>query len=683
MKIRIFAVMILCLAFVSAKAQNIDRSKMPAPGPAPQINLGIPNTFELKNGLKVLVVENHKLPRVSASLTIDNKPYAMGDKVGVESLYSMMMGNGTDNMDKDSFNGRIDYLGARVGYGSQSASAGSLTKYFPEVFGLMADGLLNPFFSETEFQDQKKRMIEGIKSVANSVDAVAGDVRGALVYGKNHPFGEFATEEAIERLTLNDVKNYYENFITPKNAYLVVVGDIKTAQVRALVGEHFEKWTSSTPPVAELPQVQDALFTQVNFVDMPNAVQSEVAVMNVVHLKKTDPDYFPALIANQILGGGGDARLFNNLREDKSYTYGAYSSLGNSKYVSSFRASASVRNEVTDSAVVAFFDEIYRIREEKVSRQELELAKAKYTGNFVMALESPSTIARYALAVETDNLPDNFYHNFLKNIDAVTIDDVQRVAQKYIRPENARIVIVGKGSEVAKGLENLEYRGKKIPVRYYDKEANPIEKPEYNKEVSADVTVASVYDAYINAIGGKNTVNGVNSVYAKFTGSMGPQSLDMVMKMTKDKVATEVGMSGMVLQKQIFNGKAGYIEAQGQKMDMSDEDIEAMKHEVLFSELTVNKDAEVTGIENVNGEDAYVIKYNENITDYYSVASGLKLQTIQKTPMGNSVTAYSDYKEIKGVKLPHAVSQSFGPQSIEFKAEDVKVNEGISDADFN
>ncbi len=682
MKIKFISILLLCLTVSVAQAQ-VDRSKMPKPGPAPEINLGSPASFELDNGLQIMVVENHKFPTVSARLIIDNQPFSSGDQVGVKSLYSSMMGNGTENLDKDSYNEKVDLLGASISYGSESVTARSLSKFFSEVFELMADGLLNPFFTEKEFKTQKSRLIEGIKSQEKSAQAVSGDVRKALTYGKNHPYGEFETVKSVENLELSDVKNYYNNFISPKNAYLVVVGDIKAAEVKELAEKYLSSWRETTPPAEELPQVPKVQYTQVNFVDMPNAVQSEVSVVNTVNLKKSDPDYFAAMIANQILGGGGEGRLFNNLREDKAYTYGAYSMLGNDKYVSSFVAAASVRNAVTDSAVVAFFDEIHLIRDEKVSQQELRLAKAKYTGSFVRALERPSTIANYALDIETEDLPKDFYQTFLQKINEVTAEDVQRVAQKYFRPEEARIVIVGKGKEVAEALESLEYKGKKIPVKYYNKEAESVEKPIFNKAVSKDITVKVIYDNYIKAIGGEQAVNAINSRVSVFNGSMQGQTLTMTTKETKEgKQSMELSTSGMVIQKVVYDGEKGYMEMQGQKHALEEEQLEAYKDASMFAELSVPEDAEVTGIETVDDEEAYVVKLSDNQSVYYSVDSGLKLQTVETTPMGETTTSFGDYKEIEGVKIPHSISLPIGPQALELKAESIEINGEIDDADF-
>src|SRR5699024_6910572 len=197
------------------------------PGPAPTIEITKPQTFNLKNGLKVMVVENHKLPRVSIQLLIDNKLHSEGDISGVSSILSSMMGNGTANIDKETYNEEIDNLGASIGFGNEYASASSLSKYFPRILNLLADGIKNPLFDEAEFNSQKARLIEGLKTSEKSVSTIGSRVNTALTYGKNHPKGEFTSIESVEKITLEDVKSYYEDYFSPTNAYLVIVGDVK------------------------------------------------------------------------------------------------------------------------------------------------------------------------------------------------------------------------------------------------------------------------------------------------------------------------------------------------------------------------------------------------------------------------------------------------------------------------
>ena len=257
-----------------------------------------------------------------------------------------------------------------------------------------------------------------------------------------HPYGEFVTEETVNNVTLNNVKDFYQKHFTPNNAYLVVVGDVDLKTIKKQVKDYFGGWKKSMNETNPVPEPNaNVQFTQIDFVDMPNAVQSNISLTNNVDLKMSDPDYFAALIANYILGGAYESYLFMNLRETHGYTYGAYSSIGSDKYASRFRAEAKVRNVVTDSAVVETLKEINRIKNELVDPDKLKNAKAKYVGNFVMALEQPSTIARYALNIRTENLPADFYKTYLEKINAVTADDVKRVANKYFKTENARIIL--------------------------------------------------------------------------------------------------------------------------------------------------------------------------------------------------------------------------------------------------
>jgi predicted Zn-dependent peptidase len=449
MKTKISAFVVLFLMAMGVNAQ-IDRSKQPELGPAPKITLEVPGEFELKNGIQVLVVENHKLPRVSYSLRIDNKPITEGKKAGVSTILAAMLGNGTTNIPKDEFNDEIDFLGANLNFGSQGGFASSLSKYSDRIIELMADAAINPLLTKEEFEKEKEKLLENLKSQEKSVDAVAGRVGGALSYGVNHPRGEFTTEETVNNIEFSDVLAFYEKYFNPNNAYIVVVGDVEMGDVKKQLKKHFGKWKKSAGVEIALPEPKaNAQYTQINFVDMPNAVQSNISLTNNVDLKMKDEDYHSVLIANKILGGGFGSYLNMNLREEHGYTYGARSSVGTSRWnASRFTAGAAVRNAVTDSAVVETLKEINRIKTEPVEAEKLANAKAKYVGDFVLALERPQTIANYALNIKLNDLPKDFYTTYLEKINAVSKDDVTRVANKYFKTENARIVVVGKGARV-------------------------------------------------------------------------------------------------------------------------------------------------------------------------------------------------------------------------------------------
>lgn len=678
-------IIVLSSLFLTLTMQAQDRSQ-PKPGPAPKINIKKPETFSLPNGLKVLVVENNKLPRVAYSLTLDNMPFAEGNKKGVDDLTSSLLGNGSTKTTKDAFNEEIDFLGASINFYSSGAAASGLSKHAKRVMELMAEGALMPNFTQVEFDKEKEKLIEGLKTQEKSVTAVAGRVERVLAFGKNHPSGEYLSEETINNVTLEDVKNNYKTYFVPENAYLVVVGDVKTKEVKKMVEKLFGKWEKAAAPKLTYPNPVNVAKTQINFVDMPNAVQSEITLLNTVNLKVSDPDYFPVILANQVYGGDFNSYLNMNLREAHGWTYGARSSIGFDKNLySTFKANTQVRNAVTDSAVVESLKELKKIRTEKVTDDILNNVKAGYIGRFVMQVEKPATVARYALNIQTENLPADFYENYIKNINAVTPDDVMRVANKYFLADNLRILVVGKGSEVLSGLESL-----KIPIAYFDKFGNPTEKPAMKKPVPAGVTVKTVIENYINAIGGEKVLKSVKSI--SYLGSTSipqiPSPLTYIQKNeVTGKMMVEISMPGMSLMKQAFNGKTGYMSGQGQKKVAEGEELTKMKEgAILFNEISLAKKTGVTlsGIEPMNGSDCYTVVDGSNI-HYFDVKSGLKIAESTTEEQGGQkmtrVTSFSDYRDVKGVKLPfnHIMNVGF---ELDIKMTDVKINEGVSDADF-
>lgn len=673
---------ILAGLFLSYTMQAQDRP-MPKPGPSPTVNVGKPQTFQLKNGLKVLVVENSKLPRVSYSLTLDNAPYAEGQKKGVSDMLSAMIGNGTKKMNKDAFNEEIDYLGANINFGADGASASGLSKYSGRILELLADGALNPLFTQEEFDKEKAKIVEGLKADEKSVPSVASRVTDVLIFGKNHPSGEYLSEATLNNVTLTDVVDNYNTYFVPGNAYLVVVGDVKAKDVKKQVEKLFSNWKKAIAPNVSYSDPKDVQYSQINFVDMPNAVQSEISVVNVVNLKMTDKEYFAALLANQILGGGGEGRLFLNLREAHGWTYGAYSSIGSGKYVTAFRASTSVRNAVTDSAVVEIFNEMKKIRTDLVNETDLKNAKAKYIGNFVMNMEKPGTIARYALMTETQKLPADFYENYIRNINAVTAQDIKNAANKFFLADNARVVVVGKAADVLPGLERT-----KIPMSYFDKYGNPTEKPAVNKAVPAGVTAKSVLDNYIKVIGGEKAVKAVKTIATKSTGTVQGTPIELTMKVSADKKQfIEMKAMGMSMMKQVVNEKGGYMVQQGQRMDITGKELTDMREgAVPFEELDMaaNKDVTLKGIEAINGNDAYAVKKGTT-TYYYDVKSGYKVAEAREEEQGGQkmtqTTYYSDYKDVKGIKVPHKINMNVGIE-LDMTVNEVKINEGVTAADF-
>lgn len=681
----------LLIAFLiiamGAQAQ-IDRSKMPKSGPTPVINLGEPHSFVLPNGLTVLIVENHKLPRVTLSLTLDTPPVIEGNKAGVSSLVSQIMGKGTTNIGKDAFNEEVDFLGANIGIGVNGGFAQSLSKYAERTIELFADAALHPNFTQEELDLERKKAIEGIKTGEKSAAAIASRVRSVLGYGKKHPAGEYTSEETLNTIKLDDVKSYYRNYFVPTTAYLVVIGDITKDKAQKLVTKYFEPWIRASALDISIPSVQDVQYTQVNFVDVPNAVQTELAVTNISELNITDKDYHAALVANYILGGSFNSYINMNLREEHGYTYGARTSLPfNKNYNTLFRTTTKVRNAVTDSAIVEILKEYKRIRTELVDPTLLKNAKAKFLGDYILASESDRTIADRAIQLKTQNLPKDFFETFIKKIDAVTQEDVKRVANKYFKLNNARIVAVGRGLDILPGLEKLTFDGQKIPIMYFDKYGNRTAKPNFNTEVPKDITAQGVVDTYLKAIGGKDKLATVASTFTTAKASANGAELTLIAKVTsKNQTLTNVLFAGNSVNKNVFDGTKGYAMAQGQKIEFNADQIkEAKENSHPFPELK-NKAVAVEGIEPYDNGKAYKVKMSDKKTSFFDTKTGLKTKDVVVQEQGGqkftTEVNYSNYKDVNGIKFPFTMTISFGPQNIDFNVSEVKINEGVSDEDF-
>ena len=683
----------LTIIFANSLSAQLDRSIVPESGPTPEIFFGKPQTFMLDNGLTVMVVENNKLPRASASLSFDNPLIFEGEIAGVSSILAEMIGNGTQSISKEDFIEEVDFMGASLNITGSGAFAGSLKRYFPRVLELMSQAVLEPLFTQEEFDNQKNLIKESLKTSEKDVSTAANRVQNFITYGASHPNGEFISQASLDKASFNDAIDFYNNFSSPNNAYLVILGDIEFEEIKLMVTDLFSSWESKEVVTSSFPEPKNPDETEVIFVDMPNGVQSVVTVINSIDFNKKKPDYFSALVATRILGGGGAGRLFNNLREDKGWTYGSYSSISESyKTKGLVLAQAQVKNEVTDSAAVELLIELDKMRNKLVTDEELMSTKAKYTGNFVMSLENPATIAGFARNIITQDLPENYYNSFLENINNVTKEDVQNAAQTYFSPNKTRIFITGKGSEILEKIEGIEYNGKKLTVRYFDQYGSETPRPDYS--VSNDISAEGVINNYIKSIGGAEKLNSISSVEVKATANLQGTVLEMYsLKNNQNQSLMTMTAMGMTLVKSVFNKYQGYNEVNGQRIPLTDEELEqAIINSALFSELNFDFEiVELVGTSIVNDEKAYEIKVTDNKSVFYSAETGLKLKEFESQEVeGNLITSevfYNEYEEVDGILMPKEINQVSAsipvPGGITFKSTSIKLNVKTSDSDFN
>jgi zinc protease len=672
---------------------KIDRSKKPAAGPAPVIKLQDPVTYVLPNGMTVLIVENHKIGKVSASLSIDAGPILEGNKAGTVDLLGGMLNEGTTNMPKDKFDEAVDAIGADVSLSSGGGSASALTRYFEKAFMLMADAVKNPAFPQASFDKLQKQTITGLKSNERSTPAIANRVVDALNFGKNTALGEFVTEETVKNINLDDVKAAYKNYVTPSRSYLTFVGDITPAVAKALVAKAFGSWTGKKLELPAIAPAANPTKSEIDFVDVPTAVQGELSISNLVNNPMNGKDYHALILANQILGGGAESKLFMALREKRGFTYGSYSSMGSSRYQSLFKASAAVRTDKVDSAVQEMVSQVLSMRGGKITAEELASAKAIYNGTFALRMEDPGTAARYASNILINNLPKDFYKTFLQKVNAVTVADIKRVANDYMKTDNARIVIAGNAKKIIPNLLRLGY-----PIKKFDKFANPIadEQPEVKVNTTPASTDAvsanSVMESYYKAVGGRAEMEKVKSLSAKVNTEIMGMNLTGInkQKLPYSSVA-ELTYGERVVYRKVFNGLTGSTK-QGpmEPAPFGEEEAKEAKDELsIFPQLGYNS-KEYIGKGKVGDEETYRIKVTlpsgAVAVQQYSINTGLLLQEEKTTKKDGadvvSTTDYKDYKKVGNVMLPHNIVTSAEGQEFNVRLSDYVINPTIADEEF-
>jgi zinc protease len=669
--------------------QTLDRTKAPAPAKAPVIQVASPFQFTLANGLKVFVVKNTKLPRVTATLALDIDGFAEGPIAGVADMSGQLMKRGTVTKSKAVLDEAVEFLGGSLSTSSQTASASSLKNNFPKLFELMSEVVLHPAFNNDELEKVRKQTLSGLESSKDDANTISGNVVKKLVYGAAHPFGELTTSATIKKVTISDVKNFYARYWKPNMGYLVFVGDIEPATAKALAEKNFGNWQKGEIVAQNFPKPALLKTPIVAVIDRPASVQSVVAIAATVELGPGSVNVIPGSVMNNILGGGFSGRLFANLREKHGFTYGAYSSLNPNRQVGFFQAGASVRNEKTDSSIQELLHEINIIRNEKVGDTELSRMKNYLAGGFARSLENPATIANFALNVARYKLPADYYQNYLTNLAVVNAAKVQEVAKTLLNPTQMYIVVVGNAKQVAKGLEKYG------TVKYYDIEGNEMAAPEEPK-LTFNFTPEDLMNKVIQGAGGKEAIDKIKDLELKGTASLMGQNLDIAQtRILPGNATMTMSMGGMVMSKQsLVNGNYS-VTQQGQEAPITPEIKESLEEatyivpEVMF--LQKGYQLKIIGAEKVDGKDAIDVEVKSpsgKISHRFYDASNyllLKTAVTQEVPGRGAVTQqqfYKSYKNMDGLNIAAEQVLDLGQIKLNINYTSIKANQGIKVTDL-
>jgi zinc protease len=678
---RTFSVLaLLCVLAAAPAFAQLDRSVRPGPGPAPASSFPKYTKHSTANGIRVIVVPNHEVPTITLQLVLDFDATLEGDIAGYSELAGNLLRSGTASRTKDQLDREIDGIGASVGSSMNGLYASGLSRYTEKLVELAADVALHPTFPQDELDRLRTEAISGLKYRKTDPEQIVEIVRQVVLYGTSHPYGEQVSEETYKKITRDDCVRFYNEHFRPGSAIIALVGDIEADKAVALVEKYFGGWPAGQITKPVFPAPAPLKQTEVALVDRPGAPQSVIRVSKTVALKQGEPDVRPATVMSTVLGGGASFRLFTNLREKHSYTYGAYCGISPDQVIGSFTVRTSAKSAVTDSAVGEIFGEIKRIRTEKVADAELRQAKNYLSGTFVRALESGRTVAELAINIERYHLPPTYYENYLQVLDKVTADEVQKSAETYLDPAGMLVAIVGPAKEIEAGLANFG------PVTKYDDEGKVIPAA----SALPKMTAAEVVAKYIEKTGGKKKWAAVKDRTIMMTGKV--QNLDMnilIVHKAPKKMYMETEIPGMFKQVVVSDGAKAYMSGPQGTTEVAAArfDLSALTFYADYAKMGFT--AEVSGAVNVKGADCYEVTFTRGDDvkrDCFDGKTFLKVREsrVAQTPQGkmDQVTELGGYTLMKGYLVPTSYEQSMMGQVISMKVTSFNVNTGVKDARF-
>ena len=448
---------------------------LPKAGPNPKFTLPAIEKTKLSNGLNVWVVRQSELPIVSMNLVINaGGTLESAEKSGVASMTASMLNQGTKNHSALDISNSLQAIGTQINAGASWDNSGvsmqTLTKNLDKSLDYFAEIVANPTFPNTEFESIKGRTMSSFRQRKASATTVAGVVYDKVLYG-NQPYSRQlgGDEKTVKAMSRDDLVHFYDANYKPNNSTLIVVGDVQTADIKTRLEKAFANWKPATVTPAMSAEEKMVAKPGIYLVDKPGSAQSSVTI-GQVGIDRSNPDYYAVQVMNAILGGGGTARLFMNLREDKGYTYGAYSRFVYRRGAGPFSASGEIQTISTKEAVQEFLKELNGIRGSRpITPAELEVNKQSFIRRFPAGFETVGGISGQLANLVTYDLPDSYFNDYISKVNAVTIEDVNRVANKYLDPSKMAIVIVGDRKVVEPGLKELGW-----PVIYLDVDGNPI-----------------------------------------------------------------------------------------------------------------------------------------------------------------------------------------------------------------
>jgi zinc protease len=729
----LFAVfsLVLCLGTAHAQAQDWPTQGPPRPLAARDIRFPPYEVRTLPNGLQVVAVLHHEQPLVDFRLLIGAGAAAdPKDKLGLAHLESALLDQGTTTKSAQDLADAIDFIG-----GSMSAGAGTdltflhvvvMKDSFETGMRMLSDVARHPGFAQSEIDRQRQQMLSGLRVSLEDPEYVANSVFDRLVYGF-HPYGlpETGTPETIASITRDDLVAFHNRHFIPNNAILAVVGDVTADEAFDTAKKVFGDWERRELPAQKFIDPPDPT-RRVVVVNKPDAVQTEVRVGHIGIARK-HPDYMAVNLAIRILGGEGSNRLHQVLRTQRGLTYGAQANMDTLKETGDFEAETNTRSEATGEVLRLIVDEFWRLQRERVHDGELADAKAYLTGSFPLTIETPEAIAMQVVNLLFYGLPLDQLQNFRDRVNAVTVDDIQRVAREFLRPDRLSVVLVGNAKAFSSQLtgvgfgqfETVELTDLDLTAANFkrttakagfapaaDQPAGMARRAAYTRSTEQSAITAqegekarALLDQVIIAKGGIDKLRALKTIVARQTLSnpavdgKTTETMNYIQYPDHFRVETHLP-DGTIVQG--YDGTQAWMKDQRGVREAAElvREARASLRRDTISLLLAAKDGSLTprllpDVKDASGHVDHALEFSGTdlnpVILYIDPTSSLpRKQVYTSDAPGRPLVEelFSDYRSVDGIQIPFTASRKLGPQTIQRRATEVKINTPIDPAQF-
>lgn len=677
-------------SYTTSVMAQIDRSQKPAAGPVPKSAFPPFTEAVLKNGLHVVIVEDHKQPVVYFRTMVMSGNSADGKQTGAAQAVASMLEKGTKNLSADQIAQKLDFFGASVGAAANlddiNVFVSTLKQHMNEVLPIYADLIKNPTFPQEELDKYQAQTISQLK-VSKKSSSDPGRMLGRrIIYGTDHPYGAIPTEAAVKTLTPDILKQWHASHFLANDAVIAVVGDVSKKEILPILEKYFgDLKTGEIPPVSFTP-VEQTPNLPIYLIDRPGSVQSNIRLVRL-GLRRNDPRYDAAAFLASIYAGNGNIgfmnRLFQNIREKHGYTYTPGGSLTASQDRGVLVAVAEVRNAVTDSALDQMLNEYNRLATEPISEADLKLAKSTVTGDYLMSLSDPATTSARALTIMEYGLPKDYYATYASRINSLTSEDLQNVAKQVFPAKDLAVIVTGDAKQIKEKLARFG----KIEMYNVDLESFS------NILDSAGTTLDNVLQGYYSTIG-KPAMEKITDrqVNGKVTFIAGTHTFNGTLKRVEasPNMLYEEVTFPMGTNKRWVNGTQAW---QGQGNVAGEVTGDDLQHELL--DATFNEELHLSdpawkvtllGKKALEEKTVYVLRVAKpNVPEekwYIDSAKSLLVQRDIPGPDGLTSIKFSDYKPVEGVLYPYHIRFD-SQQSVDFQISEIKHNLHPDSATFS